>query len=940
MNDRLPTGTITFLFTDIEGSTALWDRHGEAMRPALARHDALLRAAVDSHGGHVIKTTGDGLHAVFARAADGLAATVVAQQQLLAEAWTPIAPDAIRVRMGLHTGEAELRDGDYYGSHVNRAARLMALGHGGQVLLSMTARDLACDGLPAGQELRDLGEHPLRGLARPEHIWQLVAPDLPDTFPPLASAVVAGNLPARRSSFIGRGREVAQVRERLRQSRLLTLTGPGGTGKTRLSLQVAAAVQPTYDHGVWWVELAALTDGAQVAPAVTAVLGIQAGPGQAPEAALVDYLREKQLLLVLDNCEHLVEPVANLVSALLDECPQITVFASSREALGVYGEVIVPLGTLSLPKPDQTTAESVAESEAVQLFVERATAVRPGFQLTDDNATTVAQIVRRLDGIPLAIELAVARLPAFGLEQIAARLDDRFRLLSGGSRTALPRQQTLRALIDWSYDLLDDDERALLRRLSAFMGGWTFEAAEFMAPTVDVFTALPALIAKSLVVVVESPENTWGEQDADGPPRYAYLETIRQYAGDRLLEAGEAEAVRDRHFDYYLELAGEVYNIKSQGSLIESGRLLYEVDNLAAAVAWGTERYPERVLELCWKLAFFLSDQNPGGNSIRWVGDALAALEQLPPGTAAEDAERRHWRQIGRTTLAVISLLMGELIQAQQIAQPLADELRATGDEPELLGLALFVCAQVGYFLEDPRTEEYSAEALTTLRRSIRKESHASAYLAIALLVWAEVYFKQLDEKAAEEALQETDAILTGQTIYFVPWAELVRLGLWGARGEDMVQKRQQLDEALARMRARRSYRIAAMMESDFAHRLRHEGMLDEAAEMYRRTLPQWQQLGHRAAVANQLECMAFIYRVWERPEAAVTLLGAAERLREAAGQPMLGPERVIYDKEVAALHTQLSEADLMRLWQRGRDLATGAAIALAQSEHPPGRVA
>jgi predicted ATPase/class 3 adenylate cyclase len=938
MDQQLPTGTVTFLFTDIEGSTSLWERHGEAMRPALARHDALLRAAVIDRGGHVVKTTGDGLHAVFAGAAEALAATVAAQRLLAAEAFTDIAPDTIRVRMGLHTGEAELRDGDYYGSHVNRAARLMALGHGGQVLLSMTTRDLTANNLHAEYNLRDLGEHKLRGLARPEHVWQLVAPGLPNTFPPLTSgSVVAGNLPARRTSFVGRGREVALVRERLRDSRLLTLTGPGGTGKTRLSLQVAAAAQTAYDHGVWWVELASLTDGAQVGPAVAIVLGIQAGPGQTPEVALIDYLREKDLLLVLDNCEHLVEPVARLAGELLDACPRVTILASSREALGVYGEVIVPLGTLSLPKPDQTTAELVAASEAVMLFVERAAAVRPGFHVTDDNAATVAQIVRRLDGIPLAIELAVARLPTFGLEQIAARLNDRFRLLSGGSRTALPRQQTLRALIDWSYDLLDEDERALFRRLSAFLGGWTFEAAEFMATDTDVFTALPALVAKSLVVVVETPEDVWGEQDADAPTRYAYLETIRQYAGDRLMEAGESEAVRDRHFDYYLELAGESNTIESQRALIESGRLLHEIDNLAAAIAWGVDRYPERVLKLCWKLSFFLSDQNPGGNSTRWVSDALTALERLPPGTATEEADRRHWHRIGRTTLAVISLLMGEVVHAHQIARPLAEELRADGDEAELLGVVLFVCAQAGYFLEDPLTDAYSDEALSVLRGAITEESHAFTYLAIALLVWSDVYFKHKGEDAAQRAHQESQALLSGATTYFVPWAEMVMMGQWRNR-DDLVVMRQQLAGSLVRLRARRSYRVAAMMESDFAHRLRQADLLDEAAESYRRTLPQWQQLGQRAAVANQLECMAFIYRAWKLPCAAVMLLGAAERLREDAGQPMLAPERVIYDEEVTALRVELPETDLTKLWQRGRTLSTGEAVALALGENLPDR--
>jgi predicted ATPase/class 3 adenylate cyclase len=594
---NLPTGTVTFLFTDIEGSTLLWEQHPEAMKAALARHDALLRRAIRACGGAVFKTMGDAFCAAFAEAAGAVKATLLAQFALRAEAAGAVGP--LRVRMALHTGAAEERDGDYFGPTLNRAARLLAAAHGGQMLLSSATQEAVHADLPEGVSLRDLGLHRLRDLARPERIFQLVHPDLPAEFPPLRSLeAFAHNLPVQLTSFIGREREMAEVRRLLATTHLLTLTGAGGSGKTRLALQIAADLVEEYTDGVWLVELAALSSPALVPQAVAAVLGVREEPGRPLTQTLADCLRPKSLLLLLDNCEHLLSACAPLISSLLSACAKLRILATSREGLSIVGEQTYRVPSLSLPDPnDLPPLESLRECEGVRLFVDRAILGQPTFTITEANAAGVAQVCRRLDGIPLAIELAAARVRALSVEQIAARLDDRFRLLTGGSRAALPRQQTLRSLIDWSYDLLTEPERALLRRLSVFAGGWSLDAAEAVCadfglssdqPPIqnpkseiqheEVLELLTQLVDKSLVVYEEQTGL-----------RYRLLETVRQYARDRLLDANEADAVRDQHLSFFLGLAEAAAGPLDKGPGAWAGALepiILEYENLCAALEW------------------------------------------------------------------------------------------------------------------------------------------------------------------------------------------------------------------------------------------------------------------------------------------------------------------------------------------------------------------
>ena len=539
-------GVVTFLFTDIEGSSQLWERNPERMPAALAAHDALTRATVEGNRGRVVKMMGDGVHAVFDDPRDAVSAAVDLQLALADS--TATNGIAFSVRCGLHAGVEEHRDNDFFGRSVNRAARIMGVAHGSQILLSETVALLIGGRLPARVTLRDLGMVRLRDLANPERVYQVLHPPLRADFPPLRTLeATPNNLPQQLTSFVGRERELAEVAGLLAKNRLVLLHGAGGIGKTRLSLQVAAEVMDDFPDGVWLVELAALADPRLVPQAMASVLGVKEEAGRPVAEALFKYVGGRRLLVILDNCEHLVQACAELATQLLQCGSQVKVLASSREPLRIAGETTYAVPALACPGLSRMiTPTALAEYEAVRLFIDRAAAAQSTFRVTEHNATALAGICHHLDGIPLAIELAAARTRALSLENIADRLDDRFRLLKGGDKTSLPRQQTLRALIDWSYDLLSDAEKKLLRRLAVFSGGFTLEAAEAVGRSPDsdpdqgiIVDVLTQLVEKSLVGL------------DPGSGRYHLLETVRQYAQDRLAESGEADAIRSRHLEFF-----------------------------------------------------------------------------------------------------------------------------------------------------------------------------------------------------------------------------------------------------------------------------------------------------------------------------------------------------------------------------------------------------
>ncbi len=570
----------TILFTDIEGSTRLWEREPARMASALAAHDKLCRVAVVENRGTVVKTTGDGLFAAFDDATDALRGAVALQAALS----DPAATCGIRlpVRAGLHEGCVERRDNDVFGAVVSRAARIMSAAHGGQTLLFQAVFDHLGNRLPADVELRSLGAVRLRDLASPEHVYQVVKPGLRQSFPALRSLeATPQNLPQQVTTFVGRQQQVAEVEAWLRKSRLVTLVGAGGLGKSRLSLQVAADVLDDFPDGAWLVELAALSAGRLVPDAVAFVLGVKEPPGSAALKSLVDFAKDRQFLLVLDNCEHVLDACAALVERLLAAAPYVSVLATSREPLRQAGEVVYHVAPLAVPDADAPMSlDALVAFDAMRLFRDRAVAAQPAFAITERNADTIAAICRRLDGIPLAIELAAARVRHLPIDRIAARLADRFELLTGGSRAAPARAQTLRACIDWSYALLDDAERALLRRLAVFAGGFAAEGAEAVgaadeAAAPGVLDLLSRLVDKSLV-----------ELDAPGE-RYRMLESVRQYAHERLEASGEVAAARDRHLEFCLALAAQAdTGMEGSGQGEWLARLALEQENLLAAHAW------------------------------------------------------------------------------------------------------------------------------------------------------------------------------------------------------------------------------------------------------------------------------------------------------------------------------------------------------------------
>ncbi|HJR79510.1 MAG TPA: adenylate/guanylate cyclase domain-containing protein, partial [Anaerolineales bacterium] len=594
---RLPLGTVTFLFTDIEGSTRLLQQLGDTYATLIAAHDQLLREIWQRHQGSVVGTQGDSFFVAFSRAVDAIQAAVQAQHALAAHPW----PDGVRVRvrMGLHTGEPQISASEnYVGIDIHRAARIAAAGHGGQVLISQTTYDLVEKELPEGVTLRDLGEHSLKDLRRSKHLYQLVIPGLPADFPPLKSlGSFPNNLPSQVTSFIGRSREIGEVKQLLSEGRLVTLTGPGGSGKTRLGLQVAGETLGQFPGGVFFVALAPINDPGLVVSTIAQSLGIAETAGRTLLDSLKDYLQSKSLLLLLDNFEQVIA-AAPLVAELLASCSELKILVTSREALRISGERTYPVPPLSLPDLSQLpSVESLSQYAAVQLFLQRAQAVKPGFTITSETAPIIVEICYRLDGLPLAIELAAARIKLLPPQAMLARLENRLEFLTGGARDLPARQQTLRSAIAWSYSMLDESEQGLFRRLSVFVNGCTVNAVEAVAGQdpveVSVLDRLGSLLDKSLLREVEAK---------NGEARFVMLELLREFGLEQLEAGGEEETIRYRHANFFLTLAEQAEaSLEGQEQVRWMDRMEQEHDNLRAALEWS--KTAGEAQELCLRLA-------------------------------------------------------------------------------------------------------------------------------------------------------------------------------------------------------------------------------------------------------------------------------------------------------------------------------------------------
>ena len=676
----LPTGTVTFLLTDVEGSTRLWESHPDVMPRALARHERIIADAAAAHHGTVLKQKGEGdsTFAVFARVSDATATALACQRALQCEDW----PNGItlRVRMAIHTGEAELRDNDYFGQTVNRTARLRATAHGGQIVMSQAAADLVRDGLPNAAALKDLGAHRLPDLSRPEVVYSLTHSDLPSNFPPLRSMdAFPSNLPVQLTSFVGRDHELKLVAEGLNSARLVTLTGTGGVGKTRLAVQSAAEALVNHPDGAWLCELAAVADPSSMLHVVAASLGMAHSSVALRVEDISEFIGTRRLLMVLDNCEHLLDAAADLVDNVLSRCPFVRVLATSREALGVPGEQVIRLRSLPLPEAEAGLDE-LERTDATRLFIERAAAVGAPQRFEAADARPITEICRRLDGIPLAIELAAARVVALSPSEIAGLLDERFRLLTGGRRAAIERHHTLRAAVDWSYSLLGDTERLVFDRLGVFPATFDAEAAIAVAgdgvEAWDVIDALSSLVAKSMLVADRTPS---------GVTRYQMLETLRQYARERLDTADAARRRHARHYADFAHLACEGARGGDEHRWLQ--RTATEIDNLRAAVLWALDSGVDEDGELALRI---ITDVTAGSFE-EWSGVWSWAERAIARAEHANTALRS-------TVLAIASssaFYRADYVTAHRLAsEALRDPVGADSAAPELPYMALMVSSR------------------------------------------------------------------------------------------------------------------------------------------------------------------------------------------------------------------------------------------------------
>lgn len=871
-----PTGTVTLLFTDIEGSTSLWERAPTSMAVALERHEALVRAAVEANDGFVFKTVGDAFCIAFAVGASAAQAALEAQLALASEPWPAEAP--IRVRMALHTGACQEREDDYFGPTVNRAARLMGVANGGQVLASGATAALLGD--LATVTMRDLGLHRLRDLGRPEQVYQLTTSGLREEFPPLHSLDnpdLPNNLPALLSPFLGREHELDELRAHVAASRLVTLTGAGGAGKTRLAVQAAAELLDGSGDGVWLVELAPITDESQVVPAIAAAYGLQEALGTDPLEALLRSLAAQRALLVIDNCEHLVDRVAKVVDAILRGCPGVHVLATSREPLGVDGERVYRVPSMSLPTVDVERLADAATSDAVAFFVTRAQDA--GARVDDDDGALVVSVCRRLDGIPLALELAAARLSSMSLVQLSDRLDQRFRLLTGGSRSAMARQQTLQALVDWSYGLLNPTEQQLLQRLSVFVGGFELEAAESVCAggdvdELDVLNLLHSLVEKSLVVA---------DQDA-GSLRYRLLETIRQYGAAELLRAAGDEgvlALRERHADYFVALAARAgAALSGPAQDVWLSLLDLEVDNLRTCIAHLAGQ-PDRTadaLGLVVNLERFVLSRG----LVEVLPIAIALLER------SEDDE------LTARACIVVALGIGMLLTGDHAEVARSEPIARRGLEiAQRLGLAAIETRATGYLAlvasynnDVQRAGDLMADAVERARALDDGEVRDQ------VLAWSLMgRFVQAREATLEERRRDADALLASAqqrrdlSAIALSYSQLATLSI--EEGDDLTA-RQLYESAIALGEQLGAEEALTATRNNLTMTLLTLGVLEEAQVQLRRCIRYARLSGYRNQVGDLIFAGAVIVTSEGDAVRGARLLGAADELRRdgyATGQ-------------------------------------------------------
>jgi predicted ATPase/class 3 adenylate cyclase len=895
-----PAGTVTFLFTDVEGSTQLLERLPGAYGESLKRHDAHLRRAVEAHSGVVFETIGDAIYAAFDRPTEAIAAALEAQLELRHERWGEIGE--LRVRMGLHTGEAERRGDHYFGRALYRCARLTAIGYGGQVLVSSVTASLVRYGLPAGTSLRSLGSHRLKDLGDPEEPYQLEHAELIAEFPSLKSLDARpNNLPFQLSTFVGREHELADVRRLLDARRLVTITGAGGTGKTRLSLQVAADATDSFADGTFFVPLASVAEARLVLTEIARAIGVGEVPGEPLAERVKQHLATREVLIVLDNFEQVIS-AAETVADLLSSAARLKILVTSRARLRVAGEQEYPLPPLEVPDLRQPLLlEHLVECDAVRLFIDRAIEVRPDFALTAENGLSVAEICRRLDGLPLAIELAAARIKILDAASLLRRLG--LGLLVDGHRDAPARQKTLRSAIAWSHDLLTHQERELFRQLAVFHGGFTLEAAEAVCGF-DVLGSLSALVENSLV-----------RQDKTGAERFAMLEAIREYALEQLASGHDAIALRRRHAEHFLAMTEAARNASSDERQEWHDRLERDQENIRAVVEWAAENDEgDAGLRIAAAASPFWSRRGHWEEGVTLLRAVLAL-----PSAGAATAERG----AALLSLGALAIARGNMPEAQEALQESIRVWRALGQGPPLVDALQELSNVYAYRGEYSKSAALIEEALP-LARNVNAAMVGSLLLSLGVV---RGFSGDLDRGLLllEEALRERRDPVTPVTP-----VTLLMLGEFERMSGNYARSAQLLEVALAALRSQRSefYLAPGLALLALTEALR--GDLPRATALCREGLEMARRRGHQLALAIGLDILAILRAETGGFASAARLFGAADALRSRTGMAVWEPARLHAERARDRARVALGDAGFAYAYDEGRRTSLEHAVAEA----------